>query len=158
MKIWIQLSCLSFGILFLVSCATTSPNLQMVIGSWKPLTIEKYQPDVKPNDTSKVQSTKANAEVSDRQLMDDEKNFRFMKEELSASFEIRTDKTATKYYHGSNNKKATWKMNRKGTMITTKEIATGIKYKLEIVKVTETNLMIIEKLPFGEFKIFYARQ
>ena len=159
----------------LTSCATTSPNQTLIVGKWKPVTVEKILPEQAstdqqastagtPSGTSSQAGEKQQAgksgrggSTTDNRARAEEQFNRLYRAEQRATLEVFADKNAVKDYNGTY-VKATWKMKSNGKKIVAKNIKTKEKFVLEILEVSEKQLIIKENLPGGAFKITYAKE
>ena len=157
--------------LFSVS-AKTHPNEKLLVGKWRAVSVEKILPETKTQQqdgattppsnprSEPAGGAKAGAKGSaagDPKARAEEQFNRLYKAEQKSTLEIFENKTAVKDFNG-NYVKATWKMKSNGKKVVAKNIKTKDKYVLEILELTETKAVILEKLPAGSLKITYARE
>ncbi len=178
------------------SCAITSPKEKLLVGTWKPVKVEKY---ISPEDMEKLKSKNAQGtssstpgssatnpsgkparmdsvtkakmaaqsggrganEGDNPALRAEERLNRLIQSEARADLVITSDKKAGKMavitLPGAP-VKATWKMNHKGTKITTKNLKTKDKYVFDVIELTENKAVFIQNLPIGGIKISYTKQ
>jgi hypothetical protein len=155
------------------TCAASHPNEKLIVGKWKTVSVEKVLPEnpqqqptgttppstpkTEPAGTSKGGSKGSGAGSGDAKVRAEEQFNRLYIAEQKATLEITANKYAIKDFNGTF-VKATWKMKANGTKIVAKNIKTKEKYVLEILELTETKAVILEKLPAGSLKITYARE
>lgn len=173
------LSSLLVGAFLFTSCATTHPNSKLLIGKWKPVSVEKYiDPNAVPEvstttdnapqttaaaqpgktraaDSSRV-GTKANVQPGQPGQRKDAALERFMKMEERAEFEVFANGAAVKYYY-PNPIKAKWKMKSKGTKVVVKGVANDRKFVIEILEITDTKCTVIERTDAGDLKVSYTK-
>jgi hypothetical protein len=77
--------------------------------------------------------------------------------EQHADLRITADKFVVKNYPGKTIK-ATWKLNRKGNVMTAKNLETKEKFKLDLLEVTPTRVVVQENLPNATLQITYLKQ
>jgi hypothetical protein len=167
---------ITLGVLILSSCVTIHPNQKLLVGSWKPESVEKY---VDPNAVQAAQATSATpataqqvkAKSSDTtgkartgatsavppdqkmtQLLD-----RMILAEQRSTLEINANGTGAKVYHGKV-LKAKWKLKAKGTRIVGKELEGGRKFVADILEISERRLVVIERTQIGDLKVAYIKQ
>ncbi|HPS72879.1 MAG TPA: hypothetical protein PLD52_01145 [Bacteroidales bacterium] len=168
---------------FMASAGKLTSKEQLLVGKWKPVSVERIDiPQAagnaamdkkipgtpapegqakentqsgQPAQTGKVVSDKGGKETSERSEGD--KLERFIRGEERAPLTIFADHTAMKEYR-KNIIKASWKMKASGKKIVVRNIKNKEKYTLKVLELTETQLVIIEKLPAGSLKITYTRE
>lgn len=173
---------------FMASAAKLTPKEQLLVGKWKPVNVErvdipqgatgqtagneavgkkipgtpapegqaKENPQAgKSAQTGNVAPEKGGREASGRSEGD--KLERFIRGEERAPLTIFADHTAMKEYH-KNIIKASWKMKANGKKIVVRNLKNKEKFTMKIIELTETQLVIIEKLPAGSLKITYTRE
>jgi hypothetical protein len=156
---------LSSLVIFLYSCAATYPNEKLIVGDWKTIKVEKYEPPVKapkpsnkPADTthkSHKKSSTATAVAPDPKL--EHQLERMIQTEMRSSMTVYPNKNVAKFYPGKT-VKATWKMKKKGTRIVAKELNSDKKMTLDILEINDNTATVVERLPFGDIKILYMKQ
>ena len=155
---------LLFAVIFLGSCSISShPNEKLIIGTWRPLSVEKIV------DSSAIQAGAAQAGTSVKQKQgsarpaaeggagrkDAELN-RLVQLEMRATMVIYPDKTAIKNFQGKP-LHAKWKMKGKGTKIVAKNLENKTTFVIEILEINKEKVVIIEHAPVGDLKITYER-
>ena len=163
----------------IISCATFQPNQKRLVGTWKAVSVEKYNipnlktatqntpqvvPDRKTGTNTGTNTTTATTIVVDTNASSQvpEKSraekvlARMIENEKTSTLTINADKTALKESPGKT-VHATWKLKKKGTqlLIATKE--TGKKMTVEIQKITDTSAVVLETLPIGGLKVTYHK-
>jgi hypothetical protein len=128
------------------------PNEKLIVGKWIPVKVEKYVPE-KKKDTS----APARSETGENKSPDDQKLERLLRAEQKATLEITSDRTAMKNYHGKLIK-ASWKLKGGGKKIVARDISTKEKYILNIVEVTDTQMILIENSAAGSITITYKKE
>jgi hypothetical protein len=157
------------------SCATFHSNQKLIVGKWKPVKVEKMLLDDKKqagttpsagtttpvsNDTAmraKMDAKGGGTGSGDAMAKSPDKISMLYLSEQKVTLEFAANKTAVKDYRGKTIK-ATWKMKLTGKKIVLTDMKTNEKLVLEIVELTETQAVIIEKLPFASVKVTYARE
>lgn len=164
------------GAFLFTSCATTHPNSKLLIGKWKPVSVEKY---VDPNDVPDVTNTNDNApttaatiqpaktRAADSSRSGGNSNVqpgqrqsaaldRLIRMEERAEFEVFANGAAVKYYY-PNPIKAKWKMKAKGTKVVVKGVANDRKFVIEIFEITDNSCTMIERTEVGDLKVKYTK-
>lgn len=169
------------GMVFFSSCATTHPNSKLIIGRWKPESVEKYiDPNSAPtpatqSDNSGMQPGSNSAQPVKARPGDSARNAgkggaqagnaeqrmasaldRLIKMEQRAEFEVFPNGTAVKMYHPAPIK-AKWKMKGKGKRVVVKKIDGDRKFVIDILELTETRCVLIEHTDAGDLKIVYTK-
>jgi hypothetical protein len=179
----ITLISLVLGTWMMVSCATTHPNAKLLVATWKPDKVVKYidpnappaQPATTQTGTPEQKSTTGQPEsqaTQDKKKAEAEKNGqqsgnsqeraamtleKVIQAESRAPLTIYADGTGVKSYP---NKlvKVKWKLNKKGTLITARDMKTKETYKLDLLEVNDKQCVIVERTPVGDIKITYLKQ
>jgi hypothetical protein len=151
-------------VLFMASCAITShPNEKMIVGKWKPLSVEKVvdssalqaagsMTPAQDKGKTKAGTTPGQAAPETREGGLD----RLVQAEMRATLEIFENKTAIKKYPGKP-VHATWKMKGNGTKMVGKNIENKMRFVIEILEISKEQVVVIEHLPVGDLKIVYVR-
>jgi hypothetical protein len=161
----INLFAFLFAVFILASCGITShPNEKIVIGKWRPVTVEKIV------DSSALQAAASMAGNSDKKQSKDgrpagdggasrkEAAFdRLVQSEQRATLEIFANKTAVKNYPGKP-MNVTWKMKKKGTKIIARNVDNKMKFVLEVLEINKEQIVILEHAQVGDIKITYTRE
>jgi hypothetical protein len=152
------------------SCAVNHKVEKQLLGTWKPVTVENISPPAAPVpetqtikvDTSTDPEVRKEADVtlpatrdSKAQQMD-----RLLASEMRSPFMLAIEnnqRLAEKYFPGKTIK-GTWKLKKKGKRIAFKELQTDRKINIDIESLTDSTLVISEKLPPGDLRIKYAKQ
>lgn len=158
--------------LFSVS-AKTHPNEKLLVGKWRAVSVEKILPETKPQQDAATTPTSdpktepaggaragskgSGTGTGDPKARAEEQFNRLYKAEQKSTLEIFADKTAVMDFH-TYYVKATWKMKSNGKKVVAKNIKTKDKYVLEVLELTETKAVILERFPAGSLKITYARE
>jgi hypothetical protein len=168
------------GVVFMSSCVTTHPNAKLIVGKWKPESVEKYiDPNAVPEPqtaasgqpgANAAQPVKAKAGDSSRsagaaggaQAESPEQRMgaaldRLIRSEQRADFEVYDNGKAVKMYYPKP-LKVKWKMKSKGTRVVAKELEGDRKFVIDILEITETRCVIIEHTRAGDLKIAYIKQ
>ncbi|MCX6277180.1 MAG: hypothetical protein NT004_03665 [Bacteroidetes bacterium] len=162
-----QVNLLAFLIaaVLLASCGVlTHPNEKIIIGTWRPVTVEKVvdssaiQAEASLKGNTSAQKPGAAKPAGDGAVgrKDSELN-RLVQMEQRATMEIFADKTAIKNYPGKP-LRATWKMKGKGTRIVAKNLENNMTFTIEILEINKERIVVIEHAPVGDVKITYERQ
>jgi hypothetical protein len=165
----------AFSMLLLIgiiisSCATNHAVEKLLVGKWNPVTVENltpnsYQPGATETvkvDTSTEEGThkEVNLTLPTNPTGKNAKIERFMSTEMRSPITlsiINKQKTVEKFIPGKT-AKGTWKLTKRGKRIVIKESETGKSYTVDIVSLSDTATVFIERLPFGDLKVKYAKQ
>ncbi len=156
----------ALSVAFLVSsCATTNPNQQKLIGSWKAVKVEKFNtPDtlygtsasIKTSDSTTGGYTESQrAALQSGKVVEQEKRV-IIRSELNTVLTLNADKTATKEFQGKTIP-ATWKLKKNGTRLLVASKETDKNMILEIQRISDTSAIMVQSLPIGDFKITYKK-
>ncbi len=155
----------AIAVMILTSCAIAPhPNEKTIVGIWKPVKVEKII------DSSAVQAatphstavpgkgTKPGAEGVDPDAGKIAASVdRLVQTEMRATLEIFANKTAVKNYPGKP-MHATWKMKGKGTRLVAKNLANKSKFVIDILEISQDEVIIVEHARMIDLKITYERQ
>jgi hypothetical protein len=153
-------------ILLIASCAVTHPNEQLIVGDWKPVKAEKYIPPPKESKTKQSQADTAKmarkSQKPKKARLAGDTEFenqlqRMMQTEMRSPISVNANNTVVKFYPGKIIK-GTWKLKKKGTRIVAKEKEANKKMTLDILEISENSISVVERFPFGDIKIDYARK
>jgi len=133
------------------------PNEKLLVGKWRPIKVEQVMPEHSGKQEMKKDTAATRPSAGQSALSGDDRLDKMMKAELKTMLEITGDRTAMKDYHG-NKIKTTFKLKKGGTRIVARNIKTKEKYILNIVEVTDTQLVLIEKVQGAQLKITYVKQ
>lgn len=176
---------LLMGIIALFSsCATTHhPNEALIVGEWSPVRAEKYfteeeeaqlksmqsnsqgnasvkndpkSPPAGPASSASPAGSSAQGEVREGTQNIDAALDRLIRAESRANIIIYPDKTAVKFYR-ERIVKATWKLRRNGTVFVARDLQNKEKYRIDILEVNETQMVVVENLPVGGIRITYTK-
>jgi hypothetical protein len=164
----------AFSILLLISfiissCATNHAVEKLLIGKWNPVHVENLAPGsyqlgamktIKV-DTSTTEGTTKEIELTLPATPDNKeaKIVRYMNNEQNSPVLIsitNNQRKVEKYFPGKT-VSGTWKLKKKGKRLVVKETETGKMVTLDIVSLTDSTTVLIQKLPFGDIKIKYAK-
>ncbi|MBE0647874.1 MAG: hypothetical protein IH596_08825 [Bacteroidales bacterium] len=81
---------------------------------------------------------------------------RLIQAETRTNIVIYPDHTAAKFYR-SRTVKATWKLKGKGTVLIAKDLEKKEKYRIDILEVDGSKMVVVENLPVGGIKITYQK-
>lgn len=151
------------------SCAVSHPNEKIIVGTWRPVKIEKVvdssaleaaqalnpPSSTKPSD-SRPGSVRAGRGGDGGSRKDAELN-RLMQLEQRSTMEIYPDKTAVKNFH-NNPINATWKMKGRGKKILAKNVETKHTFVIDILEISKERMVVLQHTPAGDLKIEYERQ
>jgi len=160
-----SLSIILITVLFF-SCVTTSSRTKQLVGKWKPVKIENAS--VPANKTvlagKRVQDSLGASQGQVKQdsaitaLSIAEKRLdHLIQTEMRSSMQLNADKTAEMTFRGKT-VKGTWKMKKKGTILSAKNPDTGRSLELEVVKVNDTSAVMYEKTKDGKLRITYHKE
>jgi hypothetical protein len=162
------------AILIFSSCATTHPNEQLIVGTWKPEKVEKWvDPNSAPEAKTEVtapQTIKVKSADTSRKSGDQGKGAvtavdprmedalqRLMRVEERTNLEVFANKMATKSYPAKT-VKATWKIKGKdGTKFVAKNIQTKEKTNFTLLELNESRVVLVEHTRAGDLKITYVK-
>jgi hypothetical protein len=167
----ITLCTLAIASFLITSCSISPhPNEKIIIGTWRPVKVEKVV------DSSALQAASARQEASGQAADTTRKTSRgggqsgdnaaarkeaaldrLIQSEMRATMEIFPNKTAVKNYPGKP-LHATWKMKGKGTRIIGKGVENKVKFVIVIEEISKEQIVILEQAPLGDLRITYERQ
>jgi hypothetical protein len=171
MKIYKPITLIAFISMIVLanSCFITHPNEKMIIGKWKPVKVEKFNPPV--TDSAAIASLSSSTPKTDSVSLKKGKNIQGkltpaqMENQLNrmAVTEERTPlqvysekKKFVKQYPGKT-VTGTWKMKKKGTQIHAKADESGKKQTLNIEQISDTSFVVLEHFPYGDIRITYHK-
>jgi hypothetical protein len=146
---------------FLFSCASMSPNAKLLVGNWKPVSSERYIDPSKEKAEQKITTPHTAAKVKSTQAPSDQKDNgkewdKMVKAESRAPMVIKADKTLEKTYH-QQTLNGTWKLKHGGDRIIMTETKSGQKMHADIVQISDSVIVVIERLPVGDVKVKYVK-
>jgi hypothetical protein len=153
---------------WLWSCATTSLNAKYLVGTWQPVSAEKYVPlqkkqkpvkeKAKPADSTHIaKAGTVTPTISQAdQRMADELN-RLVETEKRTPLVIKDNFTAVKQYR-NRTLTGTWKLKKQGTRIQLKEQTTGQTLRADILDITDSTMIIVEHAPQGMILVNYHKK
>lgn len=148
------------------SCATVYPNEKLIVGKWRPVHAEEYI-EMKANNTSSkpaVKQTEKNTVVvqntetvtTGAQAHSGDKMNRMIQTELQSPMVIYANKTAEKTFP-NRTVTVTWKMKKKGTRVIATNEQTSRQLKLDILSVSDSTLVVVERSDEGNIKVKYIK-
>ena len=151
-------------IIVMASCAATShPNEKIIVGTWKPVKVEKIVDSLALQSSGSGSSRPNKMKPKDGTPSEggyDEHSpaafNRMVQTEMRATLQIFANKTAIKNYSGKP-LHATWKMKGHGTRIVAKNVETKMKFVIEILEISKERVVVMEHVPAGDLKITYER-
>ncbi len=187
MRTWIRLGFFVVIAIGITSCATTHPNEKLIVGNWKPVKAEQYFTEEELEEIEKIQSQStqqrqasgteksqtttggatATTPTSATQTRGKEGNIgggqniqadlnRLIQAEGRAQMVIYPDHSAAKFYRGRT-VKATWKLRGNGTVLVAKDLEKKDKYRIDILEISDSKMVVVENLPIGGIKITYKK-
>lgn len=150
------------SVAFLISsCATTSPNQRYLIGTWKPINVEKYTlaAHQNPGAGERSSSSGKNKQTYNEQKQNTREELRstlsFYSDNTS-SLTFKSNKTAIKEI-GGKTVNARWKLTDHGThlVINSKEPAEITTY--DIIHINDTTAVVSESFSVLSMKITYKK-
>ena len=166
------------------SCVTTHPNEKLLAGSWNPVKAEQYFTEDELEEIENIQSqstqqklasspttsqttgtttptTSTTSSQRKRGNKGDQGDLkmnlnRLIRAEERAQIIISPDKSLAKFYH-KKTIKATWKLRGNGTKFMVKDIENKDRYRIDILEITESKMVVVENLPIGGIKITYKK-
>ena len=156
---------ISVLLIVMVSCAATShPNEKLIIGTWRPVKVEKIVDSSSlqatgsnPSDANKVKSKAGRPSGEGYDNRSAAAFDKLVQVEMRATLQIFANKTAIKNYAGKP-MHATWKMKGNGTRIVAKNVENKMKFVIEILEINKERVVVLEHAPSGDLKITYERQ
>ncbi|MCX6304492.1 MAG: hypothetical protein NT040_05955 [Bacteroidetes bacterium] len=153
------------AVVIFASCAATShPNEKLIVGTWKPVKVEKIVDSValkaaatQAGNSAQKQSKTGKPAGEGGASRKDATLDRLVQSEMRATMEIFANKTAIKNFPGKP-LHATWKMKGQGTLIVAKNIENKMKFTIEILEISKVQIVVIEHAPVGDIKITYEKQ
>ncbi|MDP4281775.1 MAG: hypothetical protein Q8867_06450 [Bacteroidota bacterium] len=174
----------AFSAATIVSCSSTSPATKLIVGTWTPVDAEKYyEPGSSPESLAKTQDTTVTMTTAKHQnsitgkekdkgrtttgVTPEEQRQKMLAQwghmvniERRSGLVVKSDKTLQKIFK-NRTVELTWKMKGRGKYLIAKEKETGQKYHVDIASITDSTLVLIEKLPqfdLGGVKVYYRRK
>jgi len=161
-----------FTAAFLISsCATFYPNQKYLIGTWKPINIEKYSLQEHQNPVAGTEGKTNSGEGGtthssgmDRQtfnekkqnVMADLKSSMAFYSDKTSSLTFKTNKTAIKEYQGKT-VDAKWKLTNHGTRLLINSKEPGKKTTYDILHISDTTAIMTESFSILSMKITYRK-
>lgn len=152
------------------SCAINHEVEKKLLGKWKPVSAENLTPQSAPTeptqtkvkvDTSTEEGVRKETEVTVAAQRSEkgQKFDRMMATEMNSPVKlyIENNKRLVEKYFSGKTVKGTWKLKKNGKRIAVKVTDTGRKVTWDIMSLTDSTVVVQEKLPFGELKIDYAK-
>ena len=155
----------AFALFIITSCAIVPhPNEKIIVGIWKPVKVEKIidsavllAATTRAADTT-VKNQKAGRPAQAGNAARKGATIeRLIQSEMRATLEIYANKTAIKNYPGKP-LHATWKMKGRGTRLIAKNKANKAKFVIDIVEISQDQVVVLEHAQMGDLKITYDRQ
>jgi hypothetical protein len=161
----LALCTLAVTLIVMTSCGITShPNERIIIGTWKPVSVEKVVDSAALKAAATLSGNPEQKQPREGRPAGDggvaKKEAaldRLVQSEMRATMEIFANKTAVKNYPGKP-MSATWKMKGKGTRIVAKGTENNVKFVIEILEINKERIVMLEHAPIGDIKIVYERQ
>ena len=152
-------------LIFLGSCAVgTHPNERIIIGTWRPVKVEKVVDSSAIEAAASMQSTAQGKKQGDSRSVaggaasrTEAELDRLVQLEQRATMEIFPDKTAIKNFPGKP-LHATWKMKGKGKKIIARNTENKMTFVIQILEIDKERIVVLEKAPVGDIRITYERQ
>ncbi len=152
-------------LIFLGSCAVgTHPNEQIIIGTWRPVKVEKVVDSSAIEAAASLQTPDQGKKQGDGRAAaggaasrTEAELDRLVQLEQRATMEIFPDKTAIKNFPGKP-LHATWKMKGKGKKIIAKNTENKMTFVIQILEIDKERIVVLEKAPVGDIRITYERQ
>jgi hypothetical protein len=151
------------------SCAVNHEVEKKLVGKWNPVNAENLTPQAPVatttqyvvHDTSTTGTPKKDTTITlpVPSAGKAAKIERAMANEMNSPVLISiadNQRTLEKYYPGKT-VKGTWKLKKNGKRLAVKITETGKNYTLDIVSLTDSTTVVIEKLPVGDLQIKYAK-
>jgi hypothetical protein len=164
----ISLIAFLFAVVFLASCSIVPhPNQKIIIGKWRPVTVEKMVDSSALQAGAPVQGTTekqkpgaarpaGTATGEGASGRKDAELDRLVQMEKRATMEIYADKTAIKNFPGKP-LNATWKMKGRGKRIVAKNLENNTTFTIDILEINKERIVVVEHAPVGDVKIVYER-
>ena len=152
------------------SCKVTYPNEKKIIGKWNPVKVEKISPPVQstasetphPKSTPKTDSLSINNGKNAQGIAPESRGENQLNQMASleerTSLEVYSEKKMIVKAYPKKTYKGTWKMKKKGMQVQVKNIQTGEKRTIDLVKINDTSAVLLERFPFGDIKITYLKE
>ena len=158
------------GISFIISsCAVNQQAEKRLIGKWSPVTVENLAvaPDQPPAtqivkvDTSTEEGTRKEVNLTLPATLDSKglKIERYLENEKRSSvvFSITNNQRLVEKQTPGKTVSGTWKLKKNGKKLALKENETGRKITVDIVSLTDSTTVFVEKLPIGDIRIKYSK-
>jgi hypothetical protein len=165
----------AFSILLMLSfiissCAINHEVEKKLVGKWNPVTVENLTPESSPPeptqttvkvDTSTEVGVRKESEVTVAAVRSEkgQKFDRMMANEMRSPvmLSIENNKRLIEKYFPGKTVKGTWKLKKNGKRIAVKVTETGRQLTMDILSLTDSTVVVFEKLPLGELKVKYAK-
>lgn len=152
-------------LIFLGSCAVgTHPNERIIIGTWRPVKVEKVVDSSAIEAAASLQTPDQGKKQGDSRAVaggavsrTEAELDRLVQLEQRATLEIFPDKTAIKNFPGKP-LHATWKMKGKGKKIIARNTENKMTFVIQILEIDKERIVVLEKAPVGDIRITYERQ
>lgn len=152
-------------IVMMTSCGMSPhPNEKIIVGVWVPMKVEKIvdssalQAAAAMSGTTGQKQSKPGVPAGDGGAAKREAALdRLVQMEMKSTMEIFANKTVVKNFPGKP-VHATWKLKGKGTRIVAKGVENKVKYMIDILEISASQIIILEHSPAGDIKITYERQ
>ena len=181
MKLFKLLSLIAFLsiLVFVNACKVTYPNEKLLIGKWTPVKVEKYTdagtiapsmgtPSQKPSANSAAKPVATGDSTSNKTGVagTGKSQEESMAHQLSkmtnemerTTLEVYKEKKMVVLYNPKMTVKGNWKLKKKGTQIAVKELKSGRKFVIDIMKINDTSAVVINRYPFGDVKVTYHKE
>jgi hypothetical protein len=164
------LSLLIVSGLIISSCAVNQKVEKQLLGKWKPVSAENLDPAASqgPTMTTITVDTSSDPEVrkESKLTMPAVPNDKEQKVQRAIANEMRSDilisktdnnkRVIEKYFSGKT-LSGTWKLKKNGKKITMKENETGRSWTADILSLTDSTLIVQDKLSFADLRIKYEK-
>jgi hypothetical protein len=161
-------------LLIITSCATTNPHEKKLVGTWYPVSVEKY---IVPGSTAqaaaapagshsqKGDSAKMNKTGAPQGTAQAETGGRGSDAiDHAIQAEMRTHMRVTiikgkkeqrifEKFFPDQTIKGTWKMSKDGTKVVAKDMHSDRKMTMNILSINDTAATVVEERPYGDIKI-----
>jgi len=156
--------------LIIFACGTNHEIEKRLVGKWNPVTVENLAPlSAQPARTQTIRVDTSTSEGIRKEIEltlpvnPDQKQTKIdkaMAHEMMSPVVIsmtNDQKTVEKDFPGKT-EQGSWKLKKNGKRILVTEKETGRTLTLDIISLTDSTVVVHEKLSFAEFKIKYAKQ
>jgi hypothetical protein len=151
----------------ITSCSTTSPTEKLLVGTWKTIKAAAYEPNGKTPANSGIKVTDSTGAIkqqpatpSSPEALAEQRKAQQLERAISTQMRttmtLKANKTAIVTIPGKSID-FKWKLNKKGNVLTLKNLETGKKGELKFVFVNDSAAMAVHSSKAGDMVIRYGK-